>query len=108
MSRQIANDHPWTDEEIRYFLDRNQESEVEKNRQMFPAGKQPEEIVPEDHSLTLDQDIFEQVNGLQLDQLKSELKKYDLDITGDAPTLKKRLAQHLQEQRELNGSSSNA
>lgn len=99
MSRQIANDHLWTDSEVQYMLDRNLRKEVEENRAAF-AGKQPEPVAPEDHSVKLDQDIFEHVSGLDLDHLKATLRENSLDTTGDVPTLKKRLAQHLQEVRD--------
>lgn len=100
MSRQILNDHPWTDDEIQYKLDRNLSEEIALNRQEFPPGSASKEVAPEDHSLQLDQDIFEHVNGLDSDQLKSGLQKAELDKTGDVPTLKKRLAQHLQDLRD--------
>lgn len=104
MSRQIANDHLWSDEEVQYMLDRHRVKDVERNRAEF-SGQKPEEIAPEQHSVNLDQDIFVKVNGLELEQLRSELKKLDLDLTGDVPTLKKRLAQALQEVRDAGGDS---
>jgi hypothetical protein len=99
MSRQILNDHLWTPDEVQYKLDRHLIAEVEQNRLEF-SGKQPEEIAPEEHSLQLDQDIFEHVNGLDLEHLKAALKESGLDTTGEVPVLKKRLAQAYQDSRD--------
>lgn len=101
MSRQILNDHPWTEDEIKYQLARNRWKEVEKNRQMFPPGSEP--AVSEDDSapvLELDKDIFEYVNGLTVPQLKSELRKMGIEPTGDEKTLKVKVAQELQAERD--------
>lgn len=100
MSRQIRNDHPWTEDEIKYQLARNRWREVEKNRKMFPPGSKPIEQQEDSPTLELDADIFDFVNGLSVPQLKSELRKLELEPTGDEKTLKVKLAQVLQAERD--------
>lgn len=100
MSRQIANDHRWTDEEAEYKISRGQQHQVQLNREQFPAPDgEPELSVDDSPKLKLDQDIFDYVNGLKLDQLKSEISKRELPATGDEKALKVTLAKALQDER---------
>ena len=105
MSRQIDNDHPWTESEIKYKLARGRKDEVDQNALDYPPGAPVREIVPGEHVLELHQDIFEKVNDLDVDQLQSALKKVGLDQSGDIIELKKRLAQHLQSERDGNNTN---
>lgn len=100
MSRIILNDHPWTEDEIAYQVARNRHSEIEKNKKDFPPGSEPELIEQKSEKLQLDTDIFEYVDKLGLDELKSDLSKAGLEKTGEVVDLKKRLAQYLQDERD--------
>lgn len=105
MSRQILNDHPWTEDEIKYQLDRNRWRAVEENRKMFPPGSEP--VVPQDDSpapvLSLDKDIFEYVNGMDVERLKVELEGIGIQPAGDEKAMKIALAQAFQAERDNEG-----
>jgi hypothetical protein len=105
MSRVIKNDHPWSQEEIDYQLARGRKYEVEQNEKDWPPGSElAEKPASEENSpkLQLDPDIFENVNGLDELELKSELQKRNLSQKGSEPDLKVRLAKFLQEERNAN------
>lgn len=102
MSRQILNDHPWSDDEIAYMQGLNREKDIEKNRKEFPRGDSAKtEVKVEDSpQLKLDPDIFEFVKDLNSEKLQSELRKRDIVPYGDEKQMKVTLAQTLQAERD--------
>ena len=104
MSRSIQNDHPWDDSEIQYMLDRGRQKEVAKNKKDFPPGSKPKPkpVAPQDDSveLELSPEVYDFVNGLEVNDLQSELKKRDLSVKGDEIDMKVRLAQYMQRERD--------
>lgn len=101
MSRVIENDHPWTDDEIAYHLDRGRTYEVEQNRLQFPKGTESPAVQAESApKLNLAPEIFEHVNSLDVSGLQSELSQNGLETRGDEKELKVRLAAFLQKQKD--------
>lgn len=104
MSRQIANDHRWSDEEAEYKISRGQQHQVQLNREQFPAADgEPELSVDDSPKLKLDPDIFDYVKGLEVEKLKSEIQKRQLIPKGDEKEMKIQLAQVLQSERDSSG-----
>ncbi len=97
MSRNILQDHPFSDDEIQYLIDRGRQREIAINKELFPPGS--EVVAPEDDSVVLElsQKVYEYVNNLTVDELKADLRKAGLSPKGDEIALKVALAQHLQE-----------
>lgn len=105
MSKEIRNDHLWSDKEVAYQLKRARRSEVEANRALYGEGGQRHGLddsapEPEDVVLELDKDIFDHVRGLDVDQLQDELRDNKIDTKGDEVLLRQKLAAALQEQRD--------
>jgi len=109
MSRVIRNDHLWTDEEVAYKLARCLGHEVAANRKMFGPGgpregqaPEPEDDEDDGVTLSLDQDIYEHVLNLKVEDLKAELKQHNLSTRGNEQELRSTLAQYLQDTRDAN------
>lgn len=106
MSRNIANDHLWSDEEVEYQLSRSRHSEVESNRKLFGPGGELEGQQPYDHKpeksdvLELDREVYEFVVGLNVDELRNYLKDNEANSSGTEQELRGRLAQILQAKRD--------
>lgn len=100
MSRVIVNDHPYTDDEIDYLRARGLESSIKRNKLDFPPDREPAPIVEEDAPLELSPDVFNYVKNLSLDELKSDLSKSQLSLTGEEKDLRVTLAKHLQAQAD--------
>lgn len=98
MSRYIPNDHPWSESEIQYYLDRGRHREIQINKEQFPPGSKV--VEPEDDSevvLELSKEVYEYVSSRTINQLQSELRRNGISSKGDDTALRVRLAQHLQE-----------
>jgi hypothetical protein len=103
MSRTILNDHPYSQDEIGYLQARGLFQDVENNLKQFPPNSPVKDVSPDDDSpVQLDQDIFEYVKGLSVEQVQAELKEKGLPITGEENQLKVALAQHLQKEKDAN------
>ncbi|AYN57961.1 hypothetical protein HWB90_gp011 [Mycobacterium phage Fowlmouth] len=104
MSRNIENDHPFTQDEIDYLLSRSGgEAIVKANRRDFPEKTEAskDEGHKESHSAELDPDIVEFVKGLEKSAVDAELEK--LGIETQATELKEKkleLAKALQAKRD--------
>lgn len=97
MSRYIPNDHPFSESELQYLLDRGRHREIEVNKELFPPGSKV--VEPEDDSVVLElsQNVYEYVSSRTVSQLQTELRRNGLNTKGDDTSLRVRLAQHLQE-----------
>lgn len=94
MSRIIANDHLWDEDEVAYKEARNLHDEVEENKAEFgSAAKQSEPA-------QLDNETFEFVKGLDADALKAELEKRKMPTDGEVKDLKMALAQKIQSEKD--------
>lgn len=105
MSREITNDHLWTDSEVAYQLARDRRSEVAANRKIYGPGGEREGVddsapEPEHVDLQLDKDIYEHVVALDVDQLQDELKDNKIQPKGGENELRGLLAQALQAKRD--------
>lgn len=108
MSRQLPDDRRWTDEEVEYAISRGRANKVKLNQEQFPATTEKPLSVDDSPKLKLDQDIFDFVNGLDLDRLKSEIQKRELVPKGDEKGLKVQLAQVLQSERDTTSGNADA
>ncbi|QGJ90055.1 ssDNA binding protein [Mycobacterium phage Indlulamithi] len=101
MSRRIENDHPWTDEEIQYQLDRGRQYAVDQNRKQFPPNAtQEKDATPDDEQTPeIDQELYLKVKNMEIDDVKAELKSAGLPVTGELKELKLRLFEHLSGQK---------
>lgn len=100
MSRNILNDHPFSDEEIQYLIDRGRDREIAINKELFPEGVNS--VAAEDDSdetvvLELSQKVYDYVSSRSVDELKTDLSNAGLNPEGDETALRVALAQHLQE-----------
>jgi len=110
MSRNIVNDHLWTDSEVEYQKSRNRGDLVSQNRKMFgPGGElegqdlsQPE---PEQAVLELDKDIYDYVVALDTAGLQEALRKRKIQPKGDDNVMKTVLAEHIQKGRDAKSNS---
>lgn len=94
MSRQITNDHLYTDEEVAYLLQRNYWKEVVANKKQFGGKKveEPKKVEP----LALSKEVFEHVKSLNKEDTSKELEAAGLSTEGTVKEMKVRLAEHLQ------------
>lgn len=99
MSRQILNDHLWSDDEVAYQESRGRLKEIESNRQQF-SGVNTEVAVEDSPKLQLDPDIFDSVKAMTVEQLQTALRGAGVNPVGDEKQLKVALAQHLQAERD--------
>ena len=103
MSKVIQNDHLWTDAERRYVLSRSGGKElVAINEARYgKGGSRTEESKPKaTKPVELAPDIIEKVRNLGADELKAALEQHDLSTEGSEAEAKKRLALHLQKERD--------
>lgn len=99
MSKNILNDHPWTDSEIAYMHARNRYKDVELNKRKFANSVATQE---EPKTLELDQDIYDLVVSLTGEKLGFYLEEVGLEPVGTESELKAKLAQRLQDRRDGN------
>ena len=86
MSRNIVNDHLFTDDEVDYLLQRNEWKLVEKNRKEFKDS--PKEV----EKPTISKEVCEHVKSLNAEDLNKELESHNLSTDGDSKEKKIRLA----------------
>ena len=95
MSRKVVNDHPLTLEEVEYLLARGQEYMVNQNMKDFPPQSEKSSPAPQ-----LDDDIFQTVKAMTDDEVLDQIRDRRLDASGEMKTLKLRLAQALQAEKD--------
>lgn len=113
MSRQIVNDHLFTEDEVRYLQARNQWKLVQANKIQFGSkdvAAQPKpvavakkvELPPKakaEAKIQFTRDVFEHVKGLSKEDLTKELEANGLSLDGTERDQRITLATHLQEKR---------
>lgn len=108
MSRKITNDHLFTEDEVDYLLARNEWKLVKANKIQFANKKAPKTQEPQDKpagvAVKLSKEVVEFVKGLDGVELMKALKKNELSTDGNEKEARFRLATHLQEQKDNDGS----
>jgi hypothetical protein len=89
MSKVIKSDHAFTEDEIRYLLDRNQTRLVAENAAQFQAEK------PQ-----IDPEIVRFIRSLSDEEVAKELATHGLSKDGDLKAQKYRLATWLDENQK--------
>lgn len=100
MSRLIKNDHPYTEDEIRYLKGRRRIREIELNAKRFPDGVVAEPGKTE--KVELSEKVVEYVKGLDSDELKEQLEKHEISVEENSTVkeLKLALAQKIQAEQD--------
>lgn len=96
MSRQIENDHLFTDEEVEYLKGRRRLYDIEQNAREFGGENEPEEQEP----VQLSEEIVEQVKALSDSEVEAALAEAGLSTEGSDKEQKFALAQHLQREKD--------
>ena len=100
MSRNIVNDHLFTDEEVEYLKGRRRIYDIEQNAIEFGSDADDSE---DDDKVELSDEVVEEVRALSDSQVKAELTKRNLPTEGTDKELKFALAEQLQREKDLKG-----